>query len=145
MEPIERNGWEIYFHRDFALQYAEFLERLEKLAGQLSPKEYASHATVKLFGHLLRILETVIPDDPFAAYFSLQDDLQAFSRVKKKGLPDRYRLFFKVFPNQKRIVILWLGYPRKQGDKRDCYAVFSQRVKRGQYPDSFDTLMDPLE
>jgi toxin YhaV len=141
---IVNNGWEIYFHREFATQYADFIDRLTKLEAKLPSQEYASHATVKLFGHLIQILENVIPADPLAPYFSLQGDLKAFSRVKKKGLPDRYRLFFKVFPEEKRIVILWLGYPRKDGDKRDCYAVFSQRVKRGDFPDSFESLTNGL-
>jgi toxin YhaV len=144
MEPIVNNGWEIYFHHDFALQYATFIDQLEKLEAKLSFKEYASHSTVKLFGHLIQILETVIPADPLAPYFALHDDLQSFSRVKKKGLPDRYRLFFKVFPQERRIVILWLGHPRKDGDKKDCYAVFSKQVKRGEYPNSFDDLTKGL-
>jgi toxin YhaV len=145
MEPIISNSeWAIYFHRGFSDQYIELLDEVENLEQQRSPTEYASHPTVKLFGHLIDIIENVIPADPQASYFALQNDLKSFSRVKKKGLPDRYRLFFRVFPQEKRIVILWLGYPRKEGDKRDCYAVFSQRVKRGEYPNSFDDLTKGL-
>jgi toxin YhaV len=43
---------------------------------------------------------------------------------KKMGLPQRYRLFFRAFADQRIIIILWLGFPRKEGDRRDCYQVF---------------------
>jgi toxin YhaV len=141
MEPNTINGWEIYFHQGFAVQYAELVGQVGKLKASLPPKKFASHTTVKRFGHLVEILETVIPENPLAPYFALKDDLKAFSRVKKKGLPDRYRLFFKVFPESKRIVILWLGYPRKDGDKNNCYAVFAKRVKQGEYPEHFEDLV----
>ena len=92
--------------------------------------------------------------------------MDKYSRLKKMGLPNRYRLFFKVFPQQKVIIILWLGFPRKderptapigakslrdagalapfgvrrkgtreeEGDKKDCYRVFTKMVKKGQFP-----------
>ena len=50
------------------------------------------------------------------------------------GLPARYRLFFRVFPEQRTIIILWLGFPRKAGDKRDCYGFFEKLVRRGVFP-----------
>jgi toxin YhaV len=143
MEPIVKNGWEIYFHREFASQYTDFTDQVTKLKASLVPQKYGSHPTVKLFGHLVQIIDQVIPENPQAPYFALHDDLKSFSRVKKKGLPDRHRLFFKVFPKEQRIVILWLGYPRKEGDKNDCYTVFSKRVSRGEYPSNFDDLVKP--
>ncbi|MEA5552373.1 type II toxin-antitoxin system YhaV family toxin [Anabaena cylindrica UHCC 0172] len=51
----------------------------------------------------------------------LQKPLQKYGRLKKMGLPERYRLFFRVFKEQKIIIILWLGFSRKEGDKKDCY------------------------
>jgi toxin YhaV len=64
----------------------------------------------------------------------LKKPLQKYSRMKKMGLPNRYRLFFKVFSEQQTIIILWLGFPRKQGDKKDCYQIFSKMVEQGQFP-----------
>jgi toxin YhaV len=59
------------------------------------------------------------------------------------GLPERYRLFFRVFdtPELKAIVILWLGFPRKEGAKDDCYDVFTKMVTRRTFPDSLDELL----
>lgn len=42
------------------------------------------------------------------------------------------------------IIILWLGFPRKEGDKKDCYQVFSQKVLSGEFPDSLEELLSEL-
>lgn len=52
-----------------------------------------------------------------------------------------YRLFFKVFQERSSIVILWMGYPRKEGSKIDCYTVFKKKVSRGEVPANFNDLM----
>jgi toxin YhaV len=57
------------------------------------------------------------------------------------GLPQRYRLFFRAFATRKVIIILWLGFPRKEGDRRDCYQVFSRMVANGKLPDSYESLV----
>ncbi|MCZ8024616.1 type II toxin-antitoxin system YhaV family toxin [Microcystis aeruginosa CS-555/01A07] len=41
----------------------------------------------------------------------------------------------------KAIFVLWLGYPRKQGDKNDCYKAFTKMVERGNFPNSLDALI----
>ena len=74
----------------------------------------------------MRAIKETIPADPLASRFALTGSLKRYSRVKKMGIPNRYRLFFRVFKSeeQKSVFILWLGYPRREGDKKDCYAVF---------------------
>ncbi len=39
------------------------------------------------------------------------------------------------------IIILWLGFPRKEGDPCDCYQVFSRMVANGKLPDSYESLV----
>jgi toxin YhaV len=53
------------------------------------------------------------------------------------------RLFFKVFDTaeMKAIVILWLGYPRKEGDRNYCYTVFTKMVDRGEFPEHVTELI----
>lgn len=84
-----------------------------------------------------------IPENPFAEHFALSGSLKKYGRVKKMGLPNRYRLFFRALqtPDHKAIFILWLGYPRKAGDKNDCYKAFTKMAERGKFPDSFDDLI----
>jgi toxin YhaV len=141
--PIECNGWTIYFHPIFANQYSDMLGAVAKLKEKLPPEEYKRHNTVKLFGHVQVGIMSVIPTDPFGSEFALKRPLNKFCRLKKKGLPDRYRLFFKPYEleDEKSIIILWLGYPRSEGSKNDCYKVFTEMVAKGIFPENFDDLL----
>jgi toxin YhaV len=73
----------------------------------------------------------------------LQGSLKKYGRVKKMGLPDRYRLFFRALqtPDHKALFILWLGYPRKAEDKNDCYKAFTKMVEKNEFPDSLEELL----
>ena len=128
------NGWTILFHPLFNNQRQELLNSVKSLKSRLSPEKFTRHPQVKLFKALTVGIEDKIAQDPLAKYFALKKPLDKYSRLKKMGLPSRYRLFFKVFPQQKTIIILWLGFPRKEGDKKDCYRIFSKMVEKGQFP-----------
>ncbi|MCF4970174.1 type II toxin-antitoxin system YhaV family toxin [Nostoc sp. CMAA1605] len=144
MAKFINNGWEIYFHPQlFGSQYQELFERVSRLKQQLPEVEYKTHSTVKLFASLNVVIETKIPSDPFASHFALTGALKHYGRVKKMGLPERYRLFFRAFNTEKlkAIAILWLGFPRKEGAKDDCYQVFTKMVERGRFPDNLDELL----
>lgn len=138
------NGWKIYFlKRLFGKQRRDLQAEVRRLKTKLPPQNYRQHPKVKLYAAIMRAIKELIPAEPLAAKFALTGQLKNYRRVKKLGLPNRYRLFFKVFqaPEQKSIFILWLGYPRKEGDKNDCYAAFQKMVKRGDFPNSLDVLL----
>jgi toxin YhaV len=144
MPKFVSNDWEIYFHPQlFGTQYQELFARVSELRKKLPEAEFKTHATVKLFAAITIAIETKIPGDPNARHFALTGALKRYGRVKKMGLPERYRLFFRAFdtPELKAIVILWLGFPRKEGAKDDCYEVFTKMVARGTFPDSLDELI----
>ncbi len=144
MAKFVSNGWEIYFHPQlFGTQYQELFNRVSDLQEKLPQSEFKTHATVKLFAAITVALETKIPSNPCASHFALTGALKRYGRVKKMGLPERYRLFFRAFdtPELKAIVILWLGFPRKEGAKNDCYQAFTKMVERGTFPDSLDELI----
>ncbi|MBE9043460.1 type II toxin-antitoxin system YhaV family toxin [Pleurocapsales cyanobacterium LEGE 10410] len=107
------NGWTILFHPLFDDQWQQLLNLVKSLRSRLSQEDFVQHPQVKLFKALTVGIEEKIPNEPLASYFAPQKPLDKYSRLKKMGLPNRYRLFFKVFPQQKAIVILWLGFPRK--------------------------------
>ena len=144
------NGWTILFHPLFNDQWQQLLNLVKSLRPRLSQEDFGRHPQVKLFKALTVGIEEKIPKDPLASYFALRKPLDKYSRLKKMGLPNRYRLFFKVFPQQKAIIILWLGFPKKEGDKKDCpkgyrfayYRVFAKMVKKGQFPLSLEDLID---
>ena len=139
------NGWTILFHPVFEQQRKELVNNVKTLRKRLSKADFVKHPQVKLFKGITVGIEEKIPADPLASYFALRKPLAKYSRLKKMGLPNRYRLFFKVFPQQKVIVILWLGFPRREGDKNDCYRVFTKLVGRGQFPARLKDLVDEEE
>lgn len=139
------NGWNIYFHPLFNDYYSQLRSKVVQLQSKLLLNEFESHCDVKLYTNLLNIIVKIIPNDPFAHYFVLTSAFKKYSRVKGKGLDERRRLFFKVFREESTIVILWLGYPRKEGSKKDCYNIFGNMVSRGIFPDNFDDLRSVIE
>jgi toxin YhaV len=148
MAKFVSNGWEIYFHSQlFGTQYQTLLDRVTVLRERLPESEFKAHATVKLFAALTVGIETKIPADPLASCFALTSTLKRYGRMKKMGLPERYRLFFRAFdtPELKAIVILWLGFPRKEGAKDDCYQVFTKMVMNGKFPNQLQDLLAECE
>lgn len=142
MKPINKNGWKIYFHPLFYAQWKQLVTKVKQLQEKLEPDKFVIHADVKLLKALDLGIKEKIPQDPFMFYFSLKKPLQKYGRLKKMGLPSRYRLFFRAFNEPKIILILWLGFPRKEGDKKDCYRIFSQLVAKGEFPDNCNDLLD---
>jgi toxin YhaV len=138
------NGWRIYFVKQlFGKQRRDLQAQVRQLKKTLSTEDYRQHSQVKLYAAVMTAIKEKIPLDPFASHFALTGPLKKYGRVKKMGLPDRYRLFFRALqtPEQKAIFILWLGYPRKAGDKNDCYQAFTRMVNRGDCPESLNELL----
>jgi toxin YhaV len=138
------NGWRIYFvKRLFGKQRRDLQAEVRDLKKTLTAGQYLKHPKVKLYAAIMTAIKEKIPLDPYASHFALTGSLKKYSRVKKRGLPERYRLFFRALktPEQNAIFILWLGYPRKAGDKNDCYAAFGRMVSRGDFPATLDELL----
>lgn len=148
MSVIIRNGWEIYFHRNlFGEQRRQLKAQVHQLKANLPPDEFAKHTTVKLLAAVMTGIKEKIVLDPFAPQFALKGSLRHYGRLKGMGLNDRYRLFFRAFPAEERkiLIILWLGFPRKEGDKNDCYEVFSRMVSNGDFPETLEQLLSETE
>jgi toxin YhaV len=66
-------------------------------------------------------------------------------RRVKKGLPARYRLFFRFGSQPIRIIVYaWLNDEftlRKTGAKTDVYAAFRRMLSRGEVPTSLEELI----
>jgi toxin YhaV len=144
MDVLIRNGWEIYFHRQlFGEQRRQLRERVKQLKAELPEADYFGHPDVKLLAAVMVGIKEKIALDPLAAQFALTGSLRRYGRMKGMGLPNRYRLFFRAFSNEERqvLIVLWLGDPRKAGDKRDCYEVFTKMVGNGDFPDNLQELL----
>ena len=145
MAAFTCNGWQIFFYPLFNKQWVELCNRVGVLKNELPKEEFITHSDVKLLKALNIGIKEKIPQDPFASHFALQKPLQKYSRIKKMGLPERYRLFFRAFKEPQIIIILWLGFPCKEGDKKDCYQVFSKKVENGEFPETIDNLLTECE
>jgi toxin YhaV len=147
MGILIRNGWEIYFHRQlFGEQRQHLRERVKKLRAELSEVEYLSHPDVKLLAAVMVGIKEKIVVDPLSSQFALTGSLRRYGRMKGMRLPNRYRLFFRAFVSEERqvLIVLWLGYPRKAGDKRDCYEVFTKMVGNGDFPNNLPELLSAI-
>jgi toxin YhaV len=148
MSAIIRNGWEIYFHRKlFGEQRRQLKKQVSQLKIKLPPTEFVKHPTVKLLAAVMTGIKEKIVLDPFAPQFTLKGSLRHYGRLKGMGLSDRHRLFFRAFEAEGRkiLIILWLGFPRKQGDKNDCYEVFSRMVSNGDFPETLEQLLVEID
>lgn len=145
MNPFNAHGWTILFYTEFRLQWEDLTAKVIKLKSRLEPKEFVTHPDVKLLKAIDSGIKDKISTDPFATHFALRKPLNKYGRLKKMGLPQRYRLFFRAFADQQVIIILWLGFPRKEGDRRDCYQVFSRMVANGKLPNSYELLLAELD
>jgi|GEM_PF-367525 len=141
MSQLNAHGWTILFYTDFRLQWEDLTARVRKLKSRLESGDFIRHPDVKLLKAVDAGIRAKISLDPFASHFALRKPLQKYGRLKKMGLPQRYRLFFRAFADQHIIIVLWLGFPRKEGDRQDCYQVFSRMVANGKLPESYESLL----
>ncbi|MGH7777911.1 MAG: type II toxin-antitoxin system YhaV family toxin, partial [Candidatus Dormibacterales bacterium] len=81
------------------------------------------------------------PEDPDRKEFRLEGELAMFRRVKKRGLPARYRLFYVFSSEAQAIIFLYLNDDRtlrEEGARRDPYVVFTGLLRRGEIGGDFE-------
>lgn len=89
-----------------------------------------TNSRVKQFRIVEEVLDKIIPHDPFARDRSLSGVLSGIFRVKK----GRMRICYIASSESKRIVVLYISdTPRKAGDAKDPYAVFTKMVRSGKF------------
>jgi toxin YhaV len=142
-----KNGWHLYHHRLFAQRLTELEQAVASLAAR-DPTGYKLHPQTKLLASVFKAINETVPANPADPVFrlghTLGDDNAHWRRVKK-GMPQRYRLFFRFasFPLP-LIVYVWLNDKdslRKEGAKTDVYARFRAMLARGEVPAGIDDLI----
>lgn len=133
------NGWRIYYFPFFQTRLNQLEQEVQELQ-QKSPNTYQRHPTTKLLASVNKVITQQVPADPKHADFmlgkTLGDQYTAFRRVKK-GIPARYRLFFRFTSEAISIIYVWLNDEntlRKEGSKTDVYFVFKKLIERGTVP-----------
>lgn len=141
------NGWRLYHHRVFKAALDELERVVSKLAAN-DPEGYKTHAKTKLLASVYRAITQLVPANPDATDFRLGKTLGSGNthwRRVKKGLPDRYRLFFRFASDPVKVIVyVWFNDEdtlRKAGSKTDVYEAFKRLLARGVVPSDIDALL----
>jgi toxin YhaV len=141
------NGWRLYAFELFAHQLSRLKEKVKRLRAK-DLEGYKSHPTTILLALVYRAMAVTVPENPEHPDFRLGHTLgktYAHWRRVKKGLPARYRLFFRFGSQPIRIIVYaWLNVEftlRKTGAKTDVYAAFRRMLSRGEVPTSLEELI----
>lgn len=142
-----RNGWHLYRHRLFV----ERLNALEEAVASLfagDPAGYKQHPQTKLLASVFKAINETVPANPADPVFRLGtmlgEDYAHWKRVKK-GMPQRYRLFFRFASSPLPLIVyVWLNDEetlRKVGAKTDVYVRFRAMLERGEVPSTIEELI----
>lgn len=141
------NGWRIYYHRVFRAALDELEAAVSKLAAA-DPEGYKSHPKTRLLASIYRVVTQLVPANPDAPDFRLGNTLgpgNTHWRRVKKGMPDRYRLFFRFASKPVKVIVyVWFNDEdtlRKAGAKTDVYEAFRRMLARGVVPSDIGELL----
>jgi toxin YhaV len=144
------NGWQLFYFKVFKAALDE-LEAVVTQLAQRDPAGYKAHPKTKLLASVYQAITQQVPANPDAPEFRLGKTLGTATaanthwRRVKKGLPDRYRLFFRFASSPvKLIVYVWFNDEdtlRKAGAKTDVYETFKRMLSKGTVPQSIDELL----
>lgn len=147
MPAMIANGWRLYYFRIFKAALDE-LEAVVTDLAERDPKGYKTHPKTKLLASVYRAVTELVPANPDAPDFRLGKTLGAANtnwRRVKKGLPDRYRLFFRFASNPVKVIVyVWFNDEdtlRKAGSKTDVYETFKRMLARGVVPATINELL----
>ena len=145
--PMIANGWGLYYFRIFKAALDELEATVTQLA-QDDPRGYKTHPKTKLLASVYKAITEVVPANPDAPEFRLGKTLGADNtnwRRVKKGMPDRYRLFFRFASSPVKVIVyVWFNDEdtlRKAGARTDVYETFKRMLARGVVPGGIRELL----
>ncbi len=120
---------------------------MTKLAVE-DPAGYRTDPKTKLLASVYRAITQLVPANPDAPDFRLGKTLGSANanwRRVKKGMPDRYRLFFRFASSPVKVIVyVWFNDEdtlRKAGSKTDVYETFKRMPAKGVVPRGIDDLL----
>ena len=106
------NGWQLCYFKTFQAALDELEATVTQLAAK-DPKGYKTHPNTKLLASVYQAITQQVPANPDAPEFRLGKTLSAAAihwRRVKKGMPGRYRLFFRFTSSPIQIIIgVWFN------------------------------------
>lgn len=141
-------SWQLFYFRPFKAALDELERAVAKLARQ-DPTGYQAHPKTRLLASVYKVITQLVPANPDHPDFRLGKTLgleHTNWRRVKRGMPDRYRLFFRFASSPVRLIVyVWFNDEdtlRKAGSKTDVYEVFKRMLARGEVPSSIDELLN---
>lgn len=139
-----RNGWVLLRHPAFRDPFDALTDEVTRLKVE-APDAWTSHPKAKLLERIRQLIEEEIPRNPDAPEYRLGNTLgkgrRHWRRAKFLG---RFRLFFRFDTKSRIIVYAWVNDEntlRKAGAESDPYAVFGKRLRKGDPPDDWPSLV----
>jgi toxin YhaV len=139
--------WQLFYFKLFKAALDDLEQAVTKLAQQ-HPTEYKSHPKTRLLASVYKCITQLVPANPDHPDFRLGKTLgneYANWRRVKKGMPDRYRLFFRFASSPVQLIVyVWFNDEdtlRKAGSKTDVYEAFKRMLMRGEVPSSIHALL----
>lgn len=146
--PLVINGWSIFAHPLFLLQFEELVTQVEHLR-QSYPQDYKKKNATKRLAAIARLAFDIIPQDPTRSEYrqgtTLGDEYKHWFRAK---FFQQYRLFFRYHQKRKIILFAWVNdenSKRAYDSSTDAYRVFRKMLKSGHPPDDWDDWNDLLQ
>lgn len=147
MKASKAADWQLFYFKLFKAALDELEQFVSKLALQ-DPSSYKAHPKTRLLASVYKAITQLVPANPDHPDFRLGKTMGSqysnWRRVKK-GMPERYRLFFRFASSQVKLVVYaWFNDEdtlRKTGSKTDVYEVFRRMLARGDVPTSIDDLL----
>jgi toxin YhaV len=140
------NGWRLYAFEPFAERLGALKKEVERLRAK-DAQGYRRHPTTALLASAYKAITEVVPANPDQPEFRVGHSLgpqYAHWRRVKRGLPSRYRLFYRFSSKPVRVIVyVWLNDEatlHKAGAKTDVYTVFQRMLARGEVPSEIDAL-----
>ena len=139
--------WRLFYFKLFKAALDNLEQAVTKLAQQ-HPAAYKSHPKTRLLASVYKCITQLVPANPDQRDFRLVKALgkeYANWRRVKKGMPDRYRLFFRFASSPAQLIVyVWFNDEdtlRKEGSKTDVYEAFKRMLVRGEVPASINVLL----
>lgn len=147
MKASKAADWQLFYFKLFKAALDELEQFVSKLALQ-DPSSYKAHPKTRLLASVYKAITQLVPANPDHPDFRLGKTMGSqysnWRRVKK-GMPERYRLFFRFASSPVKLVVYaWFNDEdtlRKTGSKTDVYEVFRRMLARGDVPTSIDDLL----
>lgn len=147
MKASKAADWQLFYFKLFKAALDELEQFVSKLALQ-DPSSYKAHPKTRLLASVYKAITQLVPANPDHPDFRLGKTMGSqysnWRRVKK-GMPERYRLFFRFASSPVKLVVYaWFNDEdtlRKTGSKTDVYEVFRRMLARGDVPTSIGDLL----